>query len=361
LKEINYPPIFSTAKISLQVNPNSRSRPQLAQNEVVVGKVLKSLPAGKALIQIKGSVMVARTPYPLNEGVTLSLKVEDLSPSPTLKLLGLQTKQTNPVNTSIIVSAIEENLWKSTLENMGQFGLEKGSQSLLKELLTDLTLRLFSKPNPELLKEIIERSGVNWEAKLKRLLSHKTPGGPNLDRLIEGDLKGLISKFADLDEKKSSQLSRLVTTIKNIQLLNHDGLDQDRKIFLPVPMQFPDGFFTVGQLLMHLPQTGKDGCEPGQNTKKSFKITFLLDLSRLGPLRADLTVKGKEIAAQFLLTNEEAKLIIEKGIPVFIERVKELGFSLSIVEYHIREKEVIRHALIKELIKEEGGNISLVA
>jgi hypothetical protein len=287
--------------------------------------------------------------------------VEDLSPSPTLKLLGLHTKPANSVNTSVILSAIEENLWKSTLENVGRLGLEKGPQSLLKELLTDLTLRSFLKPTPELLKEIIERSGLNWEAKLKRLLSHKAPGSPNLDRLIEGDLKGLISKFVDLDEKKSPQLNRLISTIKNIQLLNHDGLDQDRKIFLPIPMQFPDGFFTVGQLLMHLPQTDKDGYEPGQNSKKSFKITFLLDLSRLGPLRADLTVKGKEIAVQFLLTNEEAKLIIEKRIPVFIDRMKDLEFSLSIAECHIRDKEVIRQALLKELIKEEGGHISLVA
>ena len=47
--------------------------------------------------------------------------------------------------------------------------------------------------------------------------------------------------------------------------------------------------------------------------------------------------------------------------PAFIDRVKDLGFSLSIVECHIGDREVIRHALLKELIKEEGGNISLVA
>lgn len=333
----------------------------MVQNEVVVGKVLKSLPEGKALILIKGSVMVARTPHHLNEGDTLSLKVEDLSSSPTLKLLGPGLKNTNPVNTSIILSAIEENLWQSTLENLNHIGLGKAPQSLLKELLTDLSLRLFSKPNPELLKEIIEKSGVNWEAKLKKLLFHKTPEGPSLDRLIEGDLKGLISKFIDLDEKKSGHLNRLLTTIKNIQLLNHDGMEQDRKIFLPIPMQFPDGFFTVGQLLMHLPQTGKEGYEKKQNDKKNFRITFLLDLSRLGPIRADLTAKGKEIALQFLLAHEEAKLIIEKKIPVFVDRVKDLGFSLRIVECHLQDKEIIKHSIIKEIIEEEGGNISLIA
>jgi len=85
------------------------------------------------------------------------------------------------------------------------------------------------------------------------------------------------------------------------------------------------------------------------------------ELSNLGPLRADLTIKGKEIEGRFLLTKEEAKLLIEKGIPIFVSRLKEKGFSVRSMECHLKDPEIVKQSLIEEIIHQEGNTISLVA
>lgn len=356
-----YPP-FLSSKISLQPQEDSKSLPELFKNEVVEGKVLKSFSPGEALLLIKGRRVMARTHVPLKEGRVLSLRVEEILPIPTFKLRGIRLTGSGALNISTILSAIKENLWKSIFENIDRTGLQKKAVSLFRELMNDLSLRLFSKDSPGLLREFIDKSGLNLEVKLRKSLINGKFGGPNLNKLIEGDLKGLVSRFLALEEEKGGGLlKRFVSTIENIQLLNHLALEHDRKIFLPIPMQFPDGLFTLGQLLIHLPQKEKDESKKKKRGEDLFRVTFLLELSYLGPLRADLTIKGNDIEGKFLVTREEIKLLIEKNLPLFITRMEENGFSIQRIECHLKEPEIINETLIKEIIQEEGHTISLIA
>jgi len=350
----------SASKISLQPESDSTTLLKLFKDEVVEGTVLKSFSSGKALLLIKGRRVMARTYVPLREGRVLSLKVEQASPIPTLKPLGIKFTDSGAINIPIILSAIKENLWKSIFENINHYGLSKEALSLFRELMTYVSLRLFLKSTPELLREFIDKSGLGWEAKLRKVLLNKTIGGDNLNKLIEEDLKGQVSRLLALKQEGGGLLKRFVSTITNIQLLNKFGLEHDRKIFLPIPIQFPDGLFTVGQLLIHL-QEERDEYRKQKGDKDFFRITFLLDLSNLGPLRADLTIKGKEIGGEFLLTREETKLVIEKSIPIFISRMKERGFSIRYIECHLKDPEIVKESIIKEIIQEEGSTISLVA
>ena len=358
--EVNYP-LFSTSRISLQPEPNSKSPIKLFKNEIIEGKILKALSLDTALLLIKGRKVIAKTHVPLKEGSVLSLKVEQTVAVPTLKLLGIKFANSDAINISMVLSAIKENLWKLAFENINYQGLPKEALSLFKELMNDLSMRLFLKSTPELLREFIDKSGLSWEAKLRNILVGNKIGGDNLYKLTEGDLKGMASRFLALKEEKGTLLKRFVSTIKNIQLLNKFGLEHDRKIFLPIPIQFPDGLFTIGQLLIHLPQKEKDGDTKQRTDKDSLRVAFLLELSNFGPLRADLTIKGKEIEGRFLLTKEEAKLLIEKGIPIFISRLKEKGFSVRSMECHLKDPEIVKQSLIEEIVHQEGNTISLVA
>jgi len=361
LIEINYP-LFFTSKISLQPEANSKPLLKLFKNEVVEGKVLQSFSSGNVLLLIKGRRVMAKTYVPLREGEILSLKVEETLPIPTLKLLGIKFTDSNAINISIILSAIKENLWRSTFENINHYGLPKEASAQFKELMHNLSMGLFLKSTPELLWEIIDKSGLNWEAKLRNILvSKKIGGADNLDKLIQGNLKGLTSRLVALKEEDGVFLKRFVSAIKNIQLLNHLGLEQDRKIFIPIPIQFPDGLFTLGQLLIHLPQKEKDGNTRKRIDKNPFRITFLLELSNLGPLRADLSIKGKEIGGRFLITKEEIKLLIKNNIPSLIKKLKDKGFTVSSIECHLKDPEMVKQSLIEEIIHQEGNTISLVA
>jgi len=354
-------PTLHASKIFLQSEENSTSPPKLIKNEIVNGKVLKSFSLNKSLLLIKGKRVIAGTHVPLSEGMMLSLKVEEVSPNPVLKLLDAKISNRDAVNISMILSAIKENLWKSLFERLNHYPLSGTDIKQFRQLMNDLSQRLFLKSEPDLLRGIIENSGFCWEAKLKKLFLQNTMGNDNINKLTTGDLKGLGSKILSLMEGKEVLLKRFLSAIENIQLLNHMGLEQDRKLFIPIPIQFPDGLFTVGQLLIQLNQRKKGDHEEEKKDKGFFKISFLLELSNLGPLRSDLTIKEKEIYGKFLLVTEEAKLVIEKNLPTFINTLQKKGFSVLQMECQIKAPEIVTQSLIREIIKEEGCTISLVA
>jgi hypothetical protein len=353
-------PPSSVHKISLQPGRDSPSLLELFKDEVVEGKVLESHSLDRVLLLLKGKKVNARTHVPLPEGRVLSFKVQEVFPTTILKLIGARFTPSDAVNSSAILAAIEQNVWKTVMENMPQYGLPGEVLALFRRLMVYLSMRVFVTSSPELLKVLIDRSGLRWEAKLRKALRHKGIGRDELNKLAARDLKGLTSKFLGLKPEKGVLLERLVSTIQNIQLLNELGLEQEGKLFLPIPMQFPDGLFTVGQLLVHLPRKERDERKGRKDDKRLFRITFLLELSYLGPLRADLAVRGKDIKGMFLLTREEARLRIERNIPIFISSLKERGFSLH-MECHCKDPEIVKKPLITEIIQEEGSTISLVA
>lgn len=354
-------PTLQASKIFIKSEENSTTFPKLNKNEIVNGKVLKSLSLSKALLLIKGKRVIARTHVPLNEGMIISLKVEEVSTNPVLKLLDTKINSPDGVKISSILSGIKGNLWKSLFEGLTNFSNIETEIKQFRKLINDMSQRSFLKSEPDLLKRIIEKSGICWEAKLKNICIQKTMGNDNVNKLAEQDLKGLGLKILSLMDEKEVLLHRFLSTLENIQLLNHMGLEQDKKIFIPMPIQFPDGFFTVGQLLIQLNQKNKGDSEEEKKNNNFFKISFLLELSNLGPLRSDLTIKEKEIYGRFLLAKEETKLVIEENLPTFINTLGKKGFTVLHMECQIKEPEIVTQPLIKEIIKKEGCTISLVA
>ena len=361
LREVNYFP-FSTSKLCLQPEENAKSIPILYKNELIEGKVLQAFSSSDVLLLIKGRRVMAKSFVPLRQGEILSLKVEKTTPIPTLKTLGIKFIDSNDLNMSLLLYALKENLWKSTFENIHRYGLPKEAVSSFKELITDLSMGLFLKSSPELLRDLIDKLGLNWEAKLKRILmGKKIDRAKILDKLIQGDLKGLSSRLLVFKEEGEDLLERFVSAIKNIQLLNHVGLKQDRKIFLPIPMQFPDGLFILGQLLIHLQQREKDSDTQTIINNNPLRITFLLEFSHLGPLRVDFTVNEKKIDGRFLVTNEEIKALIENNIPSLITTLKDKDFGVRSMVCQLKDHDIVKQSLIGELIQQEGNTISLVA
>ena len=162
-------------------------------------------------------------------------------------------------------------------------------------------------------------------------------------------------------EGKDDLFNRFISTIENIQLINQLGLEQERKIFIPIPLQFPDGLFTMGQLLIHFNENKNEDDQGKENDKDFFRISFLLEMSNLGPLRADLVFSQKQINGRFLTVEEKAKRIIEKKLPFLIKTLEKKDFVISNFECHVKEPVEIKDTLIKEIIHKESHNISLVA
>lgn len=304
---------------------------------------------------------MAKTHIPLKEGSIISLKVEETQPSPILKLLGVLNKNIETINTSMILTGLEKNLWKAIIENMDHFLLSDSDKKAFKELMNDISKKLFLKSNPNLLKELIDKSGLGWEAKLRELITSKTNySKANINELIANDLKGLGSKIIALMEGQNDLFEEFVSTLKHIQLLNQPGLEQERKIFIPIPFQSPDGLFSIGQLLIHQHENKRNDNNGKEKDKDFFKISFLLEMSNLGPLRADLVVRQKQINGRFLIVEKKAKMFIEKQLPSLIEILEKKGFVIPHFECLIKEPAEIKNTLINEVIHRENHNISLI-
>lgn len=351
----------SSSKISLQPIDNKIYYPKLVENEIVKGKVLRSFSLNNVLLLIKGKEIMAKTHMPLREGSVISLKVEDVHPNPVLKLLGIVNENIETINTSIILTGLKKNLWKTIIENIDHCKIPENDKKLFKGLIDDISKNLFLKPNPDLLRELVDKSGIGWEAKLREIVTSKTNYSKiNINELIISDLKGFGTKILSLLEGQNDFFERFVSTIKNIQLLNQLGLEQERKIFIPIPFQFPDGLFPIGQLLIQINENKKKDGNGKVKSKDFFKISFLLEMSNIGPLRADLVVRQKQIHGRFLIVEEKAKFIIEKQLPSLIKTLEQKGFVIPNFECHIKKPVEIKDTLIKEIIHKENHNISLV-
>jgi len=351
----------SEKSISLDIGSNFKSLPRLTNNEIIEGRVIEAYPSGQFLISIKGKNVMAMSNVPLKMGSVLTLKVEKISSIPVLKILGDGKRDIKAFNIPLILSAIKENLWESLLNNLNSKAVPKGKASLLKELMNHVTMKIFSEPSREILRTLIDKSGFRWEWKLKNAALQKNISGVDIEKLMETDLKGMASKIFSLDGEKDILLKKLLSTISNIQLLNQQGFERERKIFLPIPIQLPDGLFTVGQLLIYMPKKREDRHAKQKNHDKSFSITFLLTMSKLGPLRADLSIKGNEIYGNFMVTSEKSKQIIENNLPDFVDSIKGKGFTVSAMECHLRDVEEVKKSPIREIFYEEGNAISLIA
>jgi hypothetical protein len=347
-------------KIALQPETLPGSPLPLKRNEVISAQVLKLLPEGKATLLIKGRPVIAKSPHPLTQGSLLSFKVESTGPFPILKMLGATFKESDRINVPMVMSAIKENLWKTLLEHVDRHGLSKEDLTRFKTLMNDITWRSSSKANPESLKELIAKSGLGWEAKLRKVALNGSLRGGEFDRLLAGDLKGMVSRWLAQQNKKSVLLKKFVSVIKDAQLLNITSSDQDRKIFLPIPILLPQGIFTVAQLLIHLPKRGH-GSSAEKKERDLFHISFLLELSRLGPIRADLTIKENEITGQFILTTEEAKITLERNLPLFLDSMEEKGFKVYKMTCKLKDPEKVTRPLTGEIIQEGRGYMSLFA
>ena len=359
MTQINYSPI-QASWLSLQSRENDASQPQFIKNEIVKGIVLKSISSSSVMLLIKGKRVNADTHVPLAEGSFVTLKVENTHPNPILKLLHIEGKGIDTINTSVIFNGIDKNLWKTIIENMNEYPLSHKEKEQLEELVNDISKKLFPKPTPDLLKASIDKSGLGWENKIRELLTSKTYDQVSIQKLLTGDLKGLISKFIASSSRESELFNSFVALIKNVQVLNHFGFEQDGKIFIPLPLQFPDGYFTVGQLLIESDRSNRKQRKKKEQGNGFYRISFFLELSNLGPLRADLAIQNDKISGRFLTVKEKTKLVIEKNLPSFISTFNKRGFSILHLECCLTEPKQVSDPLIKEIIPEGSCNISLV-
>lgn len=354
-------PAYAAPRISLISRGDASFSPFFQRHEIIQGKVIRSLSPDSLILLINGKEVLAKTQMPLQEGQVLSLILEKEIPVPILRILGREPSRPDAMKVSAVLAGLRSEHWKSLFQEMDSLP-SPGDRMMFEAWLKDLTGGLSREPKTEILRNLIDRSGFCWESKLRKWCLQKGRDVVSLDEVIGKDLKGLISRSLSPGREPNPIFERFFAFIHNTQLLNHLTVDQDRTIFFPFPVPFPDGSLTVGQLLIHLIGDEARGQTAKEDLHKSLvRITFLLDLSKLGPLRLDLVVKGREMEGRFLLSEKETKFLIERHLPILIDHLRAAGFNLNHLDCYLKSPDVIFRPLVQELIHKDGQGIDLVA
>ena len=98
---------------------------------------------------VRGRRIMAKTHMPLREGSVISLKVEEVHPNPVLKMLGTINENVKTINTSMILTGLKKNLWKTIIENIEQKHLDivrtllpiqqqSATLSIVKQLINEI-------------------------------------------------------------------------------------------------------------------------------------------------------------------------------------------------------------------------------
>ncbi len=307
---------FKGAQQAQEKNESARATPVPArflfsQGQLVKGEVLGVSPEGKVLLSIGGQTIEAQSEVALRAGASLWLEVKQ-----------------------------EEPLWLGLADKKGS------AQEFLRQYFADptamgrglralLTLAFQPLPGSELaggadFLQALAGTAVGREAdvgQLLRLLS--LLGGSPEGAAGEGALPEKLSellRLLDLAERPlaeqamTSSLHKLATLLELQRELNALPSPANQSLFLLFPCLFAMGA-GVGQWLFTLDSERERGAGgPG------YTLSFFLEMSRLGEVQVQVTVRGDSLAGEFIVGSESAQGHLEAQLPALVEPLESLGY-----------------------------------
>jgi hypothetical protein len=155
-------------------------------------------------------------------------------------------------------------------------------------------------------------------------------------------------------------ISRFVDSLEQFQLLNVSRLEGQGRLFFTIPVQFHDQF-SFGELLIELPQEGA-GEEADRDGDKVLRVSLLLQMSCLGPVRADASVFQKGVRVSFWVCEEEIQSFLNYYAGLLKYQLQRHGLSLLEVTFRLEEANILSQAsLVGDFVDSEEHQVNLIA
>jgi hypothetical protein len=345
---------ISTPEIMIQKQAGKFADPPVfKENQVVSAKVMSLLSPGKALLLIDGQKVIAKTGLLLNQGEELQLKVVQQKDMVLLKLLepmqSAGTKQLFP-----LIRFLSEN---NALPDIARTKIPD-----LKNILQETALKSGTRDDSFLLR-LIENNGMMWEKKIASLVkvhgqeTFKSSLDQFLNQSLKQDLKGVLLNQLFMKMPGSEAQQKMVTgvldTLENFQLLNTQTSESGRYL-LPFPI-FAGSDFSFGQLFI---DTGDKKEDKNRDSHKMVRISFLLNMTNLGPVRADFSILEKGITGRFLLENDDVRDYVQSMILELESRLKLMEYKVGNIDCKTAAKEEIQpNVLMESLFDNEDDSV----
>lgn len=232
----------------------------------------------------------------------------------------------------------------------GEISSNSGSLKLDGEKLASLnqTLQLLSpgsgkNPDAQLMRQQVDASGINYEAKLKQFFEQSVNQGRagELNRDLKGQLLDMVQKLEDqINQAKgfsSTQLQTLkehaqvfrqgVDNIELQQLTNQLARQENQSLLLQIPNPYGQGNSAI-KLYVRPSGDGESGKKGAD--KKTYNLAFFLDLSMLGNLRVDSQITPNGLSIKIQVENQNVANFIESRTGELKSRLAELGFQADL-------------------------------
>ncbi len=249
-----------------------------------------------------------------------------------------------------VLAGLKETFLEGSLTQLKELNIDPGQLKQLQANLQKIVSGEFKAPDAGQLKEIVDRSGFHYEAKVRDFVLE--PGLSNKNALLENDLKGQLMRLArQLEQipagttdnpasdkfigKLMAQMNQAVTNIELHQLTHHFSKEEQH----PLLLQLPENLLSEEDRfrIYILPDQGEGAGQESDSRNRIFNLVFLLNLSALGDLRIETRILKDEISILITGSNSNAVQFIQEHVPELENSFQEAGFSISVTSRHQAE------------------------
>jgi len=227
--------------------------------------------------------------------------------------------------------------------NLDSFKLDSEKLSRLNQTLQLLSPGSGKTANAQMLRDQVNASGINYEARVKQFLEQGVNRGKAME--LSGDLKGqlldMIQKLEDqVNQAKgfsSTQLQSLkehaqvfrqaVENIELHQLTNQLARQENQSVLLQIPNPYGQGNPTIK---LYVRSSGDEESGKKGDAKKTYNLAFFLNLSVLGNLRIDSRVSQTQLSVKMQVENQAIADFIDSRTEEFNSRLADLGFQAEL-------------------------------
>ena len=242
-----------------------------------------------------------------------------------------------------VLTGLKEAFLEGASTSLKELNMNSTPLKQLQANLQTIVSRELKVPEAARLKEIIDRSGFHYEAKIKDFLLE--PGNSKKNALLENDLKGQLLRLGQqleqlpggkpehtisdkLIAKLMSQVNQAISNIELQQLVHHFSKEEQH----PLLLQLPENLLSEEDRfkIYILPDQREEAGSQTDLENRAFNLVFLLNLSALGDLRIETKVFKEEISIHIMGSNTGAVEFIQEHVPELEKIFQQEGFSITV-------------------------------
>ncbi len=288
---------------------------------------------------------------PITAGKFVLEIVQNPIPSTTVRLpLELSVlKDYLPVRQPLtqMLAGLREVFLEGPLTQLKALNIDSGQLKQLQANLQKIISGEFKSPDAVQLKEVVDRSGFHYEAKVKDFVTEPSLSNKNI--LLGNDLKGQLMRLSrQLDQisigttdsatsekfigKLMAQVNQAVSNIELQQLTHHFSKQEQH----PLLLQLPENLLSEEDRfkVYILPDQREGAGQKRDSADRIFNLVFLLNLSSLGDLRIETKLVKEDISIHIAGSNSDAIQFIQAHVPELEDVFQEEGFTISVSSRH---------------------------